>query len=99
MKICFVGSADGIISVPFVLSALIMFTSVFILLFVLRDIIDSLLDSTVLEIRYASVSGCDKYSHLYFKKWRRKYYCKAAVAVFLSAAAIVATCSYMLAKI
>ena len=66
MKICFVGSADGIISVPFVLSALIMFMSVFILLFVLRDIIDSLLDSTVLEIRYASVSGCDKYSHLYF---------------------------------
>ena len=99
MKICFVGGADGIISVPFVLSALIMFMSVFILLFVLRDIIDSLLDSTVLEIRYASVSGCDKYSHLYFKKWRRKYYYKAAVAVFLSAAAIVATCSYMLAKI
>lgn len=32
MKICFVGSADGIISVPFVLSALIMFMSVFILL-------------------------------------------------------------------
>lgn len=28
MKICFVGSADGIISVPFVLSALIMFMSV-----------------------------------------------------------------------
>ncbi len=82
MKICFVGSADGMISVPFVLSALIMFMSVFILLFVLRDIIDSLLDSTVLEIRYASVSGCDKYSHLYFKKWRRKCYCKAALPYF-----------------
>ena len=38
MKICFVGSADGIISVPFFIYAFVLFMSVFILFFVFGHI-------------------------------------------------------------
>lgn len=99
MKIYFIGSVDGIVSAPFVLSAVVMCASVFILLVFLRDIIDSLLDSTALEIKYSSVSGYDKYSHIHFRKWRKKYYCKALAGIFLSAAAIASACLYMSEKL
>ncbi len=93
MEMRFAG--DKVVSVPFILAAFAMFSAVFVLLFVLRNIIDCLLDSTVLEIKYSYVSGQDKYSHVYFKKWCKRYYCKSAVVILLSAAVIAASCIYM----
>jgi len=71
------------ISTSLIIAVFAMMVSVLIFAFCLRQLIQIYDDPSILENYYATVKGDDKYDHLRFDSWKRKYLFKRAIAILI----------------